>query len=136
MQLLVAELGIGHRGEEGLSSGLVDNCFFIIDGEVLRYVPLTELRILSEEQFNVRRSPLQPRKERRFLQSLMATAIPASPLGKRHDISESLDCTGGLPQAHFQQLLESCLDGRISRVHLHGIGGALSSNFSMAQRVT
>lgn len=62
MQLLVAELGIGHRGEEGLSSGLVDNCFFIIDGEVLRYVPLTELRILSEEQFNVEKVSLAAEK--------------------------------------------------------------------------
>ena len=44
VRLRVEELAIGFGGDEGWSSPLADNCFFVIDGDELRYVPLTELR--------------------------------------------------------------------------------------------
>lgn len=139
MQLLVAELSIGHRGEEGWSSEPVDNCFFIIDGEALRYVPLTELRIVSEEQWSVEQARLASDKGETLVtksegngdsdSSVGWATIGHCPAMPELDISESLECTVSLPQANFQQLLDGCLSGRISGVHLDGIGGALSSSF-------
>jgi hypothetical protein len=52
VRLRVEDLAIGFRGDEGWSSPLAENCFFVIDGEDFRYVPLTELRIVTEEQFH------------------------------------------------------------------------------------
>ena len=43
VRLRVQELAIGFRGDEGWSSPLADNCFFVIDGEELRYVPLRKV---------------------------------------------------------------------------------------------
>ena len=37
------------------------------------------------------------------------------------------ECRIGLPQAHFQQLLNGCLSGRVSGVYFGGSGEALSS---------
>mgnify|MGYP001566688711 CR=1 FL=1 len=157
INLLVAELDIGFPGEEGWSSDLVDNCFFVIDGEVLKYLPLTQLRIVSEEQFNVEKSrdaanklavekalaaengadengeELTPETKRADDSSLSfwratITHCRAEP---ELDIDESLECTIGLPQAHFQQLLDGCLSERVSGAYFHGIGGALSSSFQM-----
>src|SRR5712692_5655964 len=114
VQLLVGELDIGFRGEEGWSSGLVDNCFFIIDDEALRYVPLTELRILSEEQFNVEKARLAASKGETLVTKPERDGHSDTPVGRativhcpampEHDIGESLECTVGLRQAHFQQL--------------------------------
>lgn len=56
--LKVDELTIGHRGAEGWSSSLVDDCFFVINGECLKHVNLLELRVVSEMQFNVEEAEL------------------------------------------------------------------------------
>ena len=56
--LKVDELAIGHRGTEGWSSSLVDDCFFVIRGECLKHVNLLELRVVSEMQFNIEEAKL------------------------------------------------------------------------------
>lgn len=139
INLLVTELGIGFSGEEGWSSALVDNCFFVIDGEALRYLPLTQLRILSEEQFNVEKSRLAAAKGAAPTPKTKGDDDSAPSLGRATivhcgsvpelDIDESLEFTIGLPQAYFQQLLDACLSERVSGAYFHGIGGALSSSF-------
>ena len=139
VRLRVEELAIGHRGDEGWSSPLVDNCFFVIDGEKLRYVALTELRILSEEQFLIEKEKLaRTRGEEVIVETkpdgnqdrplAMASIVHCSAMPE-HDVAETLECTVGLPSEYFQKLLDGCLNRRISKVHLHGIGGALSSSF-------
>ena len=143
VNLLVAELDIGFPGEEGWSSDLVDNCFFVIDGEALRYLPLTQLRILSEEQFNIEKSQLAAAKGEALTPKAKGDDDSAPSLGRATivhcgampelDIDESLECTIGLPQVHFQQLLDGCLSERISGVHFRGIGGALSSSFQYGE---
>jgi len=139
VRLRVEELAIGNRGDEGWSSPLVDNCFFVIDGEKLRYVPLTELRILSEEQFLIEKDMLaRTRGEEVIVETkpdenqdrplAMANIIHCSAMPE-HDVAETLECTVGLPSEYFQNLLDGCLNRRISKVYLRGIGGALSSSF-------
>lgn len=135
--LLAEELAIGHRGEEGWSSALADNCAFVIDGEGLRYVPFTKLRILSEQQFNLEKVELTRMRGEAVLAE--TDANPDRPLARARvvrcpampelNVAESLEGTVGLPQEYFQQLLDGCLNRRISVVHLHGIGGAMSSSF-------
>ena len=139
VRLRVEELAIGFRGDEGWSSPLADNCFFVIDGEELRYVPLTELRILSEEQFLLEKANLARVKGEEVIAQTNPDENPDRPLAMasivhcsampEHDIAESLECKVGIPSPHFQKLLDGCLNRHISRVHLHGIGGALSSSF-------
>lgn len=139
VRLAVTELNIGHRGEEGWSSNLVDDCFYVIDGEVLRYVPLSELTVLSEEQFKVRKAWLAaetgnksstdiqvPTDSDRPLANGTITHCAASP---EFEIAESLDCTFGIPQSHFDKLVQGCINGRISAANFHGITGGLSSSF-------
>ena len=148
INLLVAELNIGFPGEEGWSSELADNCFFVIDGEGLRYLPLTQLRIVSEEQFNIEKSRIAAER------AAVAAAEGDAPTPKTKraddstpsfgratithcradpelDIDGFLECTIGLPQAYFQQLLDGCLSERVSGAYFHGIGGALSSSIQM-----
>ncbi|HEX5646662.1 MAG TPA: hypothetical protein VFX56_06810 [Nitrospira sp.] len=136
VHLAVTEFSIGHRGDEGWSSNLADDCIFVIDGEALRHVPVAELRVLSEERFNVRKawlaaergdkSPPNTSEEKRPLAVGTVVHCPASPeLG----IAECLDCTLGIPQSHFDKLVQGCLTGRISSAHFHGITGGLSSSF-------
>ncbi len=147
INLRVTELEIGFPGEEGSSSELVDNCFFVIDGETLRYSPLTQLRVVTEDQFNIEKSriaancaavaaaegktPTPKTKERSdsFTSLGQATIVHCGAVLGLND--ESLEYTIGLPQTYFQQLLDGCLSERVSRVYFHGIGGALSSNFPM-----
>ena len=154
INLLVAELNIGFPGEEGWSSDLVDNCFFVIDGEALRYLPLAQLRIVSEAQFNIEKAwdasnklavenaRLADENREEFIPETIGDDEPApSPFGRgtithcrtapELDVDGFLECTIGLPQAYFQQLLDGCLSERVSVAYFHGIGGALSSMFSM-----
>lgn len=56
--LKVDELTIGHRGTEGWSSSLVDDCLFVINGESLKHVDMPELRVISEMQFNIEKAKL------------------------------------------------------------------------------
>lgn len=139
VRFAVAGFDIGHRGEEGWSSNLVDNCLFVIDGEALRYLPLLELTVLSEEQFKTRKARLAAERGKKPsaevqpgnnsdppLGSATFTHCPASP---EVDIAELLDCTIGVSQPHFEKLVEGCLSGRILSGHFHGVGGALSSSF-------
>ena len=139
VRLSVTELSIGHRGDEGWSSSLVDDCFFIIDGEVLRYVPLSELAVFSEEQFKVRKARLAAETGNKLPIDSQEAADSDRPLANgtiahcgalsEFEIAESLDCSLGIPQLHFDKLVQGCIDGRISSVHFHGITGGLSSGF-------
>lgn len=135
VRFVVAQVDIGHRGEEGWSSNLVDNCFFVIDGAVLRHVPLSECTVLSEEKFKARKAWLaasrgeKPSTESQSDPPLAFATITHCPASPEFDIAESLDCTIGIPQPHFEKLVEGCLSGRILSAHFHGIGGALSSSF-------
>ncbi|MGZ8917766.1 MAG: hypothetical protein ACXW0T_06065, partial [Methylobacter sp.] len=139
INLLVAELDIGNSGNEGCShsNALVDNCFFVIDGETLRYLPFTQIRVLSEEQFTVSKLWLAAEKGETPTPKTKGGDDSAPSLGRatithcdampEHGVDESLECTIGLPQAHFQQLLDGCLSERVSEAYFRGIGGALSS---------
>ena len=102
VRLRVEELAIGFRGDEGWSSPLADNCFFVIDGEELRYVPLTELRILSEKQFLLEKTNLAREKGEEVIAQTNPDENPDRPLAMasivhcsampEHDIAESLEC--------------------------------------------
>jgi len=139
VRLRVEELAIRSRGVEGWSSPLADNCFFVIDGEELRYVPLTELSVLSEEQFLIEKTLLAREKGEEVIAEENPDGNPDRPLATARivhcsampedDIAETLECTVGLPSALFQKLLDGCLRKHVARVHLRGIGGALSSSF-------
>lgn len=140
VRFVVAKLDIGHSGEEGWSSDLVNNCFFVIDGDALRHVPLSELTVLSEEQFKARKARLAAadRSENPLAEAqstnnsdppLASATIAHCPPSPELDIAESLECTVGLPQPYFDKLVEGCLSKRILSAHFHGIGGALSSSF-------
>ena len=121
------------------------NCLFVIDGEALRYLPLTQLRIVSEAQFNIEKARDAANKlavEKALAaekgEELTETegdddSAPSFPSFGRMtivhcradpeiDIDESLECTIALPQAYFQQLLDGCLSERVSGVYFHGTG--------------
>jgi len=97
---------------------------------------MPELRVLVEEQFNVEKARLAAERgekpqaklsrEDRPLAVGTITHCPASP---ELEIAESLDCTLGIPQLHFDKLVQGCINRRISSVHFHGITGGLSSSF-------
>lgn len=141
--LIVTDLTIGSSGDEGWASELADNCMFVINGESLRHVPLTAMRILSETQFDIEEREIarmkgeSPRtdpesgavQDRPFARARV-THCPAQP---EYGDSESLECTMGLPQATFEQLLDICLTGRSLTAHFHGIGGALSASFQYGE---
>jgi hypothetical protein len=138
VRLRVEDLAIGFRGDEGWSSPLAENCFFVIDGEDLRYVPLTELRIVTEDQFRAEQTRLALERGEDVIteaqpddskgRPLAVASIAHCPAMFVHGtgIPGTLECTVGLPSAYFQKLLDGCLNKRISKVYLHGIGGALS----------
>ena len=138
VRLRVEELTIGFRGDEDCSSPLFDNCFFVIDSEELRYIPLTQLRILSKDQFLFEEADLARVRGEEVIVEAEPNENPDRPLARarivhcsampEHDVAETLECTVGLPSEHFQKLLDGCINRHISKVHLHGIGGALSSS--------
>ena len=136
VRMAVTELSIGHRGDEGWSSDLADDSIFVIDGDALRYLPMPELRLLSEEQFNVSKARLAaargdipqaelPREDRPLAVGTIAHCPALPELG----IAESVDCDLGIPQSHFDKLVQGCINGRISSASFHGITGGLSSSF-------
>ena len=137
--LSVTELSIGRRGDEVWSSSLVDDFFFVIDGQALRHVPLSELTVFSEKQFKVRKAwlaaetgtklPIESKEAADSDRPLANGTITHCGAVPESEIAESLDCSLGLPQLHFDKLVQGCIDGRISSVHLHGITGGLSSSF-------
>lgn len=139
VHLLIDDMSIGHSGDEGWSSSLVDNCLFVIDGESLRYIPLTNIRIVAESQFHIEKKQLAAMKgemppsdpapnatpDRPFAYARVVHCPAVSEFGSR----ESFECTVGLPQKTFEQLLKGCLSGRVMTACFHGIGGALSASF-------
>jgi hypothetical protein len=138
-QFVIGDLDIGHRGDEGWSSPLVDNCFFVIDGETLRHIPFLEVRIVVEDQYQFEKMRnAANRGEKPSSQSSDASS-PPHPIGDativhcsavpEYGIDEVLACTVGLPYLHFEKLVNGCLNGRVSSISFHGSGGALSSSF-------
>lgn len=69
--------------------------------------------------------PDTSKEDRPFAVDTMAHCLASPKLG----IAECLDCTLGIPQLHFDKLVQGCLGGRISSAHFHGITGGLSSSF-------
>jgi hypothetical protein len=135
VNLLVTDFSIGN---ERASSRLADNCMFVIDGETLRHVPLTKIRVLSEAQFDIEKKRIAAEKGESLLTDPESDANPDRPFARARvshcpamfGDSESLECTMGLPQADFEKLLDSCFTGRILTAHFHGISkGALSAGF-------
>lgn len=131
----VTEVRIGHRDEIGWSSPLVDNCIFVIDGEALRHVPLSDLTVMSEEAFKAQKVELarargdKPPAEPQPDPPLATATIAHCPASPESNLGETLECTIGIPQPHFEKLVEGCLSGRIVSAHFHGLCGALSSSF-------
>ena len=126
IELTVAKLEIGYKST---SSALVDNCFFGIDGETLRYLPITKLNIVSEEQLIARESESASNKGLEFIPKTNWNNGFGRGTIYYSDFDQSVNCYIGLPQAHFQQLLDGCLSKSISRVYFSGCGGALSSSW-------
>lgn len=135
----IGDLDIGHRGDEGWSSCLVDNCFFIIDGETLRHVPVLGVRIVAEDQYHFEKiRDASNRGEKLSTQPTDSTSAPYQ-LGHasfvhcsaipEYGFDEVLECTLGVPDLHFQKLIDGCRMGRVSSIYVHGSGGALSSSF-------
>ncbi len=131
VSLQIENMTIGVKGDEGWSSPLADDCFFVIDGENLRYVPLTELRIITIEQFHADQALFAAIQGKDFIAD-KSQVLPLA-IG-RIDHFEELDrnnpeClyfTIGLASEHFQKLLDDCINRRISKVRLNGAGVAMS----------
>jgi hypothetical protein len=137
IELLVAKLEIGYSGANGSPTNeLIDNCFFGIDGEALKYLPLTKLNIMSEARLNTRESSSAASRGLEFIpKTEWDNGFGRGTIYYYHedfdlyynDEFDDLECRIGLPQAHFQQLLDGCLSERVSGVYFSGNGGALSS---------
>lgn len=134
VRLRVEDLAIGFRGDEGWSSPLIENCFFVIDGEDIRYVPLTDLCIITYEQFRLSEIHIAQAKGESVITQKKSDKSEDCPLAiarlvhcsQDTEILDTLECTIGLDAENFQKLLDACINKRISKVHLHGIGRALS----------
>ncbi len=138
IELLVAKLEIGYSGANGSPTNeLVDNCFFGINGEALSYLPFTKLRVVSEAQISAEESRTAASSGLEFIPKTKGeNEVGRATFGYFDlddldyyfdDFDPSVECHIALPQAHFQQLLDGCLSGRVSGVYFHGSGGALSS---------
>jgi len=130
VRLAVTNVAIGFPGDEGWSSELVDDCFFVIDGEALRHAPLSELRVVSATKFNKTRAMLaasrgtkpsvEPQASKPFALALIAAL--------HLDEDLPLECEIGLPDAHFDKLVRDCGRGRIQTAYFDGGGVALTSS--------
>lgn len=141
LEFFVTDLRIGNSGNEGWSSNLADDCLFVIDGEVLRHVPLTSIRIVTQSQFEIERefiaiakleSPPNdptPNANHPFACATLTHYSTITKLG----CSESLECTIGVPHEVFEKLLDGCLRKRILAACFHGIGSALSTSFQYGE---
>ena len=109
---------IGHRGEEGWSSSLADNCFLSSMEEVLRYVPLS-LRAKGIERRAVpAHKSMRIAAERGKVPSgdarpsdsadppLARATITHCPALAELGVNECPDCTIGIPESHFAQLVD------------------------------
>jgi len=135
VNLQIENMTIGVKGDEGWFSSLADDCFFVIDGENLRYVPLTELRIITIEQFHADQAFFAACQGKDFIAEAQPDKSQVLPLaiGRINHFEEldrnnpeTLGCTIGLASEHFQKLLDDCINRRISKVRLDGAGVAMS----------
>jgi hypothetical protein len=137
INLVVRSLQIGFSAEEGWSSPLVNNSLFIADGETLRYVPLTTIRVMSEGQYyeeerliNIAlQAGVQPETNRsQCVGPARLTHMPEQ-FSRWIRCDESFDCSIGLPINIFDQLLVSCQSGRSDSFCFTGSGSGLSASF-------
>ena len=138
-EFAIGELTIGNRGDEGWSSALVDNCFFVVDGETLRHLPLLRASILVADRYNFEVARNAANKGEIPSSQDANSTLARDALGHANivhcaampefGLEESLELTVGLPSLHFQKLVDGCINGRVSGLHFHGSGAALSSSF-------
>lgn len=137
INLVVCSLQIGFSAEEGWSSPLVNDSLFVADGETLRYVPLTTIRVMSEGQYHEEerlinialQAGVQPETNRsQGVGSARLTHMPEQ-FSRWIRCGESFDCSIGLPINIFDQLLVSCQSGRSDSFCFTGSGSGLSASF-------
>lgn len=144
VQLGVRALEIGLAADEGWSCKLAANCFFVMQGEQLRHLPVHTLRVVDlERQFeDAKRTAMTGGASGSARAPLADSGADTPPaVGRalfnhvpeaevfRALSAERLDCTVGLRRPHFEKLVEACLGGRVEQVCFHGIGGSLSSSY-------
>ena len=126
----ISNLNIGFGGPDGGASSLVDDCMFVIDDEVLKYVNLEQISILSEEQYNIQemRSLANrgkaPPENKQQLQSLAKLK-----LSYFEDADGSIEFGGvkGLSKSYFDELLRGCLNEKVTNINFHGRSSSLSA---------
>ncbi len=124
----VTELQIGFCGDEGWSSSLVDNCIFVIDGEALKHVPLSNVSVLSEEEFKASEAENAANMGKKLESGGWLSDPPFASASLFH-FEGAIYCRIGLVQSHFDKLVEGCLNGRIIGAQFFGTVFALTSSF-------
>jgi hypothetical protein len=132
LRFLVSDLNMG---DSDVGSSLVENCFFIINGKVLKSSPLTELSIWPMDKEEEKEKEKEKEKEEELSFKELGGDFSDSPLGQTiiqdcsiGGITYPLDCHLAIPHTHFKRLLDGCLDGRISGVHILCEGVAISTH--------
>lgn len=133
IECLVSNINIGFGGSDGGASSLVDDCMFVIDDEVLKYVTLNSISILSEEQYNIqgirnlanmRKAPPENKTEQQSLAKLKLYYF-------KDEITSELPCelngVMGLSKNYFDELLRACLNEKVTNINFNGWSSSLSA---------
>lgn len=126
----VSNFNIGFGGPDGGVSSLVDDCMFVIDDEVLKYVTLMQISILSEEQYNIHEirhlanMGKAPPENKQQIQSLAKLKLSYF---EDADVSSEFGGVMGLSQNYFDELLRGCLNEKVTNINFHGWSSSLSA---------
>ena len=136
IHLKVTDLAIGHRGDEGWSSSLADNCFFAIDNDTIHYLPLDSIRVMPREDLlretrSIQLNSMRPRVDPIESESgFIATITPSIfQLAKYGPPQETLFLSIGVDATHFARIREGALSGHLFSVCFNGYCTGLTSSF-------
>ena len=131
----VSNINIGFGGPDGGASSLVDDCIFIIDDEILKYVTLKQISILSEEQYNIDETRnlanmgKAPDENKQQPQSLAKLKLSYFDDGLTSEVSRELGGVMGLSKDYFGELLHGSLNEKVTDINFHGLCNSLSASF-------
>lgn len=138
--LSLSELQIGHRGDEGWRSTLRDDSIFVEDGDQLRPVQITDIRLLSLPEFEEEEQRIREMKEVTATLSGDALFSGDSPeraafgrgrlnhvAAQGRDWPETVELSLAIPEPQFTELLEALLSRRYEQIYIHGVAFARST---------
>ena len=133
IECLVSNLNIGFGGPDRGASSLVDDSIFVIDDEILKYVTLNQISIMSDEQYNFHeiqnllnmgKAPPENKTEQQSLAKLKLSYF-------KDEITSDLPCdlngVMGLSKNYFDELLRACLNEKVTNINFHGWSSSLSA---------